>query len=433
MIHAAEPSSQDFKRYHGRALRSRLPSPVSAGTMGPNVYRLQWSAQLCAAAAMFASGLAALPSVSTLTGAPALLSTLFFAGLQVCAGMLFYFGARRRVVTWPSTAAVVLIMLCYTSLAPIWAPASEISPPWLSFLLVLAAGLTAMTWGAIASLAVIGWAVLCLGIYVLQMPLGYALQSEIIQTGVDCLYAILLAIAVSLTLRAADHADTDYSTAIAHATALRRSRTQCDEQERLDRLIHDNVMAALLDASRAPGAVSKRTRELAMRALSVLEFEEKRATGTATTYVHTLMDDLLDALTPWRSRVRFNVLVPDIRPMGHTRAFLPSDTAQALIHAVTEAVSNSARHSGVATTFVTMDGGACPPTALNPFGFYLSFEVLDRGKGFQMRSMDSRRLGVRVSIIGNVENAGGRVDVASAPHRGTRIQILWPSDAHPSD
>ena len=71
MIHAAEPSSQDFKRYHGRALRSRLPSPVSAGTMGPNVYRLQWSAQLCAAAAMFASGLAALPSVSTLTGAPA--------------------------------------------------------------------------------------------------------------------------------------------------------------------------------------------------------------------------------------------------------------------------------------------------------------------------------------------------------------------------
>ena len=45
MIHAAEPSSQDFKRYHGRALRSRLPSPVSAGTMGPNVYRLQWSAQ----------------------------------------------------------------------------------------------------------------------------------------------------------------------------------------------------------------------------------------------------------------------------------------------------------------------------------------------------------------------------------------------------
>ena len=49
--------------------------------MGPNVYRLQWSAQLCAAAAMFASGLAALPSVSTLTGAPALLSTLFYGPL----------------------------------------------------------------------------------------------------------------------------------------------------------------------------------------------------------------------------------------------------------------------------------------------------------------------------------------------------------------
>ncbi|MCT1602586.1 ATP-binding protein [Kocuria sp. p3-SID1433] len=433
MTHAAEPPAQDFKRYHGRALRSRLPSPVSAGTMGPNVYRLQWMGQLCAAVAMFSSSLAALPSVSVLSGAPAVLSTLFFIGLQICTGLMFYFGARRRVLTWPSTAAVVLIMLCYASLAPIWAPAYEISPPWLSFLLILAAGLTAMTWGAIASLAVIGWALISLGVYAVQMPAGYPLQAEMVQTTADCLYAILLAMAIPLTLRAADNADTDYSTAIAHATALRRSRTQCDEQERLDRLIHDNVMAALLDASRAPGPVSKRTRELAMRALSVLEFEEKRATGIATTYVHTLMDELLDALTPWRSRVRFNVLVPDIRPMGHTRAFLPSDTGQALIHAVTESVSNSARHSGAATTFVTMDGGACPPTALNPFGFYLTFEVLDRGKGFQMRSMDSRRLGVRVSIIGNVENAGGSVDVASAPHRGTRIRILWPSDAHPSD
>ena len=38
----------------------------------------------------------------------------------------------------------------------------------------------------------------------------------------DGMLGVLLAIAVSLTLRAADHADTDYSTAIAHATALQR-------------------------------------------------------------------------------------------------------------------------------------------------------------------------------------------------------------------
>lgn len=433
MSHAAQPSSQDFKRYHGRALRSRLPTPVPAGAMGPNVYRLQWMAQMCAAVTIFGGALAALPSLSALTGAPAAFSGVFFSGMLVCAGLLFYFGARRRVVSWPSVAAVVLVLACYGSLSPIWAPADEIAPPWLSFMLIIAVALATLTWGPGTALAAVGWALLCLGVYTLRMPASLPLQTELAQSAVDCVYALLLTGSVTLILRAADDADTDYSTAVAHATALRRSRTQSDDQERLDRLIHDNVMAALLDASRSSGSISKRTRELSMRAMSVLEFEEKRATGTATTYVHTLMDDLLDALTPWRSRVRFNFLVHDIRPMGHPRAFLPADTAQALIHAVTEAVSNSARHSEAPTTYVTMDGGTCQPTPLNPFGFYLSFEVLDRGKGFQMRSMDSRRLGVRVSIIGNVENAGGRVDVSSAPHRGTRIRILWPSDAQPSD
>jgi signal transduction histidine kinase len=56
---------------------------------------------------------------------------------------------------------------------------------------------------------------------------------------------------------------------------------------------------------------------------------------------------------------------------------------------------------------------------------------VDRGRGFQVRSIDSRRLGVRVSILGNVRHVGGAVDVDSAPGRGTRVTILWPRDAQP--
>ena len=147
--------------------------------------------------------------------------------------------------------------------------------------------------------------------------------------------------------------------------------------------------------------------------------------------VHTLLDDLLESLSPWRNRVRFNSITPYIRPPGQPRPLIPVETAQALVQAVTEAVSNSARHAGTEVTFVTMDGGVCPPTTVNPEGFFLRFQVVDRGRGFQVRSIDSRRLGVRVSILGNVRHVGGAVDVDSAPGRGTRVTILWPRDAQP--
>nr|WP_245192920.1 ATP-binding protein [Kocuria sp. JC486] len=188
-------------------------------------------------------------------------------------------------------------------------------------------------------------------------------------------------------------------------------------------------MAALLDASRTTGVVSRQTKELAQRALGVLAFEEKRASGTPTTLVHVLEDELLEALTPWRARVCFTSLTLSIRPDGQPRAFLSTEIAQALVQAVTEAVANSARHSGSEITYVTMGGSSCPPTHLNPQGFYLNFEVQDNGRGFQMRAMDERRLGVRVSIIGNVRNVGGAVQIHSLPHRGTRVSITWPRDA----
>ena len=78
-----------------------------------------------------------------------------------------------------------------------------------------------------------------------------------------------------------------------------------------------------------------------------------------------------------------------------------------------------------------MDGGVCPPTPINPEGFFLRFQVVDRGRGFQARSIDSRRLGVRVSILGTVQHVGGTVELDTAPGRGTRVTILWPRDAQP--
>ncbi len=103
--------------------------------------------------------------------------------------------------------------------------------------------------------------------------------------------------------------------------------------------------------------------------------------------------------------------------------------AHGLTQAVTEAVSNSARHSGSEYTTVSMEGELCPATGINPEGFYLRFTISDDGRGFNYHDVPNRRLGVRVSIVENLESIGGRVSLDTAPGRGTRMTLVWPKDA----
>ena len=54
-------------------------------------------------------------------------------------------------------------------------------------------------------------------------------------------------------------------------------------------------------------------------------------------------------------------------------------------------------------------------------------EIGDNGAGFDADTVPTERLGVRVSIVERVGNAGGLARVVSAPHHGTTITVLWPA------
>lgn len=332
---------------------------------------------------------------------------------------------------WPVLAAPVLVALTVLTLPLAWTGTAPPQDPWVEPFILLAAAATVVAWSIELAVAYLASVTVFYVLVMVRTTESADVMGVLFDATSRIAFGVVLVVLISLVYKGGQNADQVYAAAIAQELQLNRSRSQAEEQERLDRLIHDNVMAALLDAGRAPGPVQRRTRELAQRALEVLAFEERRAEGKGTTMVHTLLDDLLESLSPWRNRVRFNSITPYIRPPGQPRPLIPVETAQALVQAVTEAVSNSARHAGTEVTFVTMDGGVCPPTPLNPEGFFLRFQVVDRGRGFQVRSIDSRRLGVRVSILGNVRHVGGAVDVDSAPGRGTRVTILWPRDAQP--
>ena len=431
MSPAASRPPLAYRKVPARRRRTGLLVPATPQELGMNSYRIHLLANICQGLVAVALFLESLTILEDQLRAFERWHLAFLLALLLDAGVLLLQGARQRVRTWPVVTAPLLVALAVLALPLAWTGTPPPQDPWVEPFILLAAAAVAVVWGP--ELAV-GYLVAVTGVYVAVM-VRTAAAPDVMDVLFDATsrvaFGVIIVLLISLVARGGRNADRVYADAIAQELQLNRSRSQAGEQERLDRLIHDNVMAALLDAGRAPGPVQRGTRVLAQRALDVLALEERRARGQGTTMVHVLLDDLLESLSPWRTRVRFNSITPYIRPPGEPRPLIPTETAQALVQAITEAVSNSARHSGTDVTFVTMDGGICPPTPINPEGFYLRFQVVDRGRGFQVRSIDSRRLGVRVSILGNVEQVGGAVDVDAAPGRGTRVTILWPRDAQP--
>jgi signal transduction histidine kinase len=59
----------------------------------------------------------------------------------------------------------------------------------------------------------------------------------------------------------------------------------------------------------------------------------------------------------------------------------------------------------------------------------LEVQVGDTGVGFDPSAVQVGRLGLRVSIVERVTNAGGAVHIDSGPGRGTVITIVWPAPA----
>lgn len=431
MSHAAPRPQLAYRKVPARRRRTGLLVPTSPQELGVNSYRIHLLANICHGLVAVALFLESLSILDDQLRSFRQWHLVFLALLMLNGFVLLLQGSRKQVRVWPSLLTPVVVALAVLTLPLAWTGVPPPQDPWVEPFILLAAAATVVVWSVEMAVAYLATVTV---LYVLVL-VHTAAKPDVMDVLFDATsriaFGVVLVVLVNFVYKGGQNADRVYAEAIAQELRLNRSRSQAEEQERLDRLIHDNVMAALLDAGRAPGPVQRRTRELAQRALDVLAFEERRARGQATTMVHTLLDDLLESLSPWRNRVRFNSITPYIRPPGEPRPLIPTETAQALVQAITESVSNSARHSGTDVTFVTMDGGECPPTDLNPEGFFLRFQVVDRGRGFQMRGIDSRRLGIRVSVLGNVEHVGGAVEVDTAPGRGTRVTILWPRDAQP--
>jgi signal transduction histidine kinase len=86
-----------------------------------------------------------------------------------------------------------------------------------------------------------------------------------------------------------------------------------------------------------------------------------------------------------------------------------------VVQALREAAVNAAKHAGVATFDAYLEVGAREITAF----------VRDRGHGYDAAEVPADRHGVRESIIGRMQRAGGEATIRSSA-AGTEVRLRFP-------
>lgn len=220
---------------------------------------------------------------------------------------------------------------------------------------------------------------------------------------------ILMAVAIGV-LSAADRLDAASAAARAHAATSAARRTKEREEARIDAVVHDDVMSVLLTASRESPPES--LAEQARAALSSIELLERGSTAREYTAAETVLV----------LREPIERIAPDATVTAGTsgEVSVPADVVTALHDALAEALRNSVRHAGSPgqdvrrTVFVDVGAGGAKVV------------IRDDGKGFHIRAVSSRRLGVRLSIVERMSLVpGGSAVISSKPGDGTTVTLTW--------
>lgn len=237
----------------------------------------------------------------------------------------------------------------------------------------------------------------------------------------DSVYAIILGGAVNIVIvmlrAAARNVDTAQSTALErYGHAVRQHATEV-ERVQVDSIVHDSVLTTLISAARA---YSPEAMELA----AVMA-------GNAIGHLHDAALVQPDDGTTVRIRAvakRIADAAGGMSPPFRVRSSevgtrsIPASASEAVYSAAVQAMVNSIQHAGDSPDierWISMK-------SVRPGG--MEVEVGDSGRGFLVATVPTERLGVRVSIIERVTNAGGAAVIDSAPGEGTRIRVRWPVD-----
>jgi signal transduction histidine kinase len=211
----------------------------------------------------------------------------------------------------------------------------------------------------------------------------------------------------------ARQADTIVAASLAAERQVRAEEARRADEREQHRQLHDTVLSTLTMV--AAGAFTQRSPALtaqAARDLRVLQGLEGAPAGWAGSGGPASLTDLTPKLE--RAAASTGELAVGLKLVPVT---LPSPVADQLVACVGEALRNVERHAGTGQAEVTVTGGEG----------WAVVKVTDHGRGFDPAATPPSRRGIRESITGRMQAAGGRAAIASRPGAGTTVTVSWPA------
>lgn len=300
--------------------------------------------------------------------------------------------------------------------------APRIAEAWVLILCLMPISLAAITWSepVVAAAVVVAFVLLsALRVEVIgpvQLDSGRLLPS-ILNTMLILLVSAVVAAFILVTRRFAAARDTAAVIEAGEFAHDARDQAWLREKVRFDALMHDRILATLLLAHR--DQVSARA-EIALEARHTLEQLDVLASlGPGTPVAHDAMS-ARDFVNQQRE------ITHDAHPSvvftyeSDGDVNVPSEVAQAMGEAASEALRNSIRHAGV--PFRTVERAVHARVTSDRVEVF----ILDNGAGFELESVPQARMGVAVSIVDRMHGIiGGEVDVRSGLGVGTIVTLRW--------
>ena len=287
---------------------------------------------------------------------------------------------------------------------------------WLYFLISVA-----------TSTAAIGLSTPVATVYLFVVPLTYGAVrltapgggATVLQALMESTYALLVGGAILLFTvllrQAAVSVDVAQSAALERYSLAVHAHATEVERVQVDSIVHDSVLTTLLSAARAYTPESKAlAARMAGNAIghlreAALVNPDDGSTVRLSSVQRRISEAAASMSAPFEQRIR-----------GVSAHSMPLQAAEAVYSAAVQAMVNSLQHAG-------QDAGLTRWLAIRgvqPAG--IEVEVGDTGVGFSFVDLPAERMGLRVSIVERVSNAGGTVEIDSAINEGTAISIRWP-------
>jgi len=208
------------------------------------------------------------------------------------------------------------------------------------------------------------------------------------------------------------------------ALAVQLKRVESQERRRLAQILHDHLQQLLVGAkfnvSILKGKLSGEDLETALQVQGLLDESIGISRSlTAELSPPVLYNGTFAAALSWladQMREKHGLQVqlhadPQVNPSGEELRFL-------LFQSVRELLFNVVKHAGVGRAVVRME---------HDNGAQVRILVADDGQGFTPRPLGASSGGLGLfSIREHLEPLGGRLQIDSAPGKGTRIMVLAP-------